>query len=513
MNSRNVIVFLCDQLRPDFLGLYGCEAIPTPNLDRLATLGVVFDRAITASPLCAPARASMMTGHYPSRHGVWVNDVPFRDNLEYLPQRMNELGYATACFGKLHHFPADDAKGFQYVRQMEEGRLGEAEPYLQWLRKRRPEVSGMWNWDRDKLVFHFFAEEHHEHWIASQAIDYLTRHAATGKRPFLAWVSFQGPHDPLCPPRDVKGSVEAALLPHPIVRSAGGVCPTHAYREKWFPAPKTLEETQRTRLAYGELIVNIDRQIGRILDTLESLDLFKNTTFIFSADHGDLRGDFRLMEKGPFPYQGQLEVPLLVANHPRITPGRRSSSLASNLDIPATILDIGDAKRGIGLSRSLLDLARDRPERPREVNFSEYGDAVKIADDGRYRYAYYPFLGFSELFDRDQDPQERHNLAGRPDYAKLEIAFLQHINDFAAICKGVEIPGRDLVPLVQEGLRRKHPSFDDVREFKAAFSLNTREKQNLKRAGLDPNYTNFYRDHEILAHYGQDYEEVLNGKS
>jgi hypothetical protein len=79
------------------------------------------------------------------------------------------------------------------------------------------------------------------------------------------------------------------------------------------------------------------------------------------------------------------------------------------------------------------------------------------------------------------------------------IAFLQHINDFAAICKGVEIPGRDLIPLVQKRVRPKHPSFDDVREFKAAFPLNAREKQNLKRAGLDPNYTNFYRGREFGA--------------
>jgi arylsulfatase A-like enzyme len=513
MNSRNIVVFLCDQLRPDFLRLYGCEAVPTPNLDRLATLGVVFDRAITALPLCAPARASMMTGHYPSRHRVWANDVPFHDNLEYLPRRMNELGYDTACFGKLHHFRADDAKGFQYVRQMEEGRLGEAEPYLHWLRKRHPEVSGVWNWDRDKLVFRFATEEHHEHWIASRVIDYLTRQAAAKERPFLTWVSFQGPHDPLCPPRDVKGSVEAALLPRPIQRSEGDVCPMHIYRQGWFPAPKALKEIMRTRVAYGELIVNIDHQVGRILDTLERLELFADTTFIFSADHGDLRGDFCLMEKGPFPYHGQLAVPLLVANHPRIAPGRRSSSLASNLDIPATVLEIGNAERGIGLSRSLLDLAQDEPYCPRKVNFAEYGDAVKIADDERYRYASYPFLGFSELFDRDQDPLERHNLAGRPEYANLEIAFLQHIIDFAAICKGVEIPGHDFVPLVRAGLRRKHPSFDDIREFKAAFPLNSRDKQNLKRAGLDPNYTNFYQGHEILAHYGQPYEEIPNDKS
>ena len=88
---RNIVVILCDQLRPDFLRMYGCEAIPTPNLDRLASCGVVFDHAITQSTVCAPARATMMTGTYVSEHGVWTNDRPFAPGMEYIAERMNDL--------------------------------------------------------------------------------------------------------------------------------------------------------------------------------------------------------------------------------------------------------------------------------------------------------------------------------------------------------------------------------------------------------------------------------------
>lgn len=505
--QRNIIVILCDQLRPDFLNMYGCGAIPTPNLDRLTAAGVVFDHAITASPVCAPARASMMTGLYPSGHGVWTNDVPFRDGLECLPQRMNDLGYATACFGKLHHFPATDAKGFAHVRQTEEDRLGAADPYSQWLKERRPEVTELWNWDPEKMASLLPQCEHHEYWLASETIAFLDAHAR-GDQPVFAWVSFQGPHDPLCPPAEVKGTVRADLLPRPIPLADGPRCPVHDYRRGWFPPPEDEEAVMASRVAYAECIVNIDQQIGRILDALARLGMFESTTFIFSADHGDLRGDFGLKEKGPFAYQGQLAVPLVVANDPRVRHGERSASLAGNIDIPSTVLDIAGDGRGMGLSRSLIDLAQECPERPRDVNFSEYGDNIKIVETQRHRFACYPFLGFRELYDRQADPQERANLAGRAEYAAMEIEFLQHVNDFAVLNKGIEINGFDLVPPLQAAIRRKHPRYDDPRYFQAAFPLNRRFKENLKHAGLDPNYTNWFRGHRILSHYGLDFEEL-----
>lgn len=497
IQKRNVVVFLCDQLRPDFLSIYGCEAVPTPNLDRLARMGVVFDRAITCSPVCAPARASMMTGHYPSRHGVWTNDLPFRPGLEYLPKRMNDLGYATSCFGKMHHFPADDTKGFQFARQMEEGHLWTQEPYLAWLKRRHVDANDLWNFDSRNLIFKLSPDMHYEHWIASGAIQWLDSVRGTGK-PFFAWISFQGPHSPLNPPEDVKGTVHSDLLPRPIERKGNEVCPIHLYREALFPAPSSLEEIMRWRTAYAECIVNIDRQIGRILKVLESMGLLEQTTFLFSADHGDLLGDFRLMGKGPFPYGGQLAVPLIAANHPKISKAGRSRHLAGNIDIPGTVLEIAEADYGIGVARSLIDLAQENPQQARAVNFSEFGDLAKIVENKRYRYAYYPFIGISELFDLQEDPREQVNLAGRPEYGETEIKFLKDLNDFAAIGKGVEVEGYGLIPVLQQKIREKHPRFDDPGELKAAFPLTAQLKQNLKKAGLDSNYTNFYRSHRLL---------------
>lgn len=126
--KNNVMVILCDQLRADFLSCYnGNSPVKTENIDLLVEDGVLFEHAVTASPVCAPGRACMMTGRYVSDHKVWTNDVPFRENIDYLPYRMKENGYACAAFGKLHHYPARDVKGFDEYWQMEENRLGDVD--------------------------------------------------------------------------------------------------------------------------------------------------------------------------------------------------------------------------------------------------------------------------------------------------------------------------------------------------------------------------------------------------
>ena len=165
----NILVILCDQLRKDFLSCYGGTVCNTPNLDALAAKSVCFTNAITASPVCAPARASMMTGRYVSDHGVWTNDMPFREGVDYLPQRMNQAGYRTGAFGKLHHFPAKDGKGFSTYALMEENRLGDKDDYFQWLRARHPEIRGVFTCKKDG-GFAFAEDEYYEHWIADRAM-------------------------------------------------------------------------------------------------------------------------------------------------------------------------------------------------------------------------------------------------------------------------------------------------------------------------------------------------------
>ncbi len=506
-SRRNVVVILCDQLRPDFLSIYGCEAVPTPSLDRLAALGVVFDRAITVSTVCAPARASMMTGRYVSDHGVWTNDIPFRDGMEFLAERMNELGYATGAFGKLHHYPADDAKGFRLARQMEEGRLGEREPYLAWLRERHPDVTRMFN-ARDGQ-FEFPESEYYEHWIASEALTFIEDAVQEAPaQPFLAWVSFQGPHAPLDPPAAAKGTVDGTRLPAPLRRSQDverSAPPTVRSRTIRSNMPEA-EVLERMRVVYAEQMVTIDRQIGRIIDRLEQLGLLEQTTLIFSADHGDMLGDYRLGAKGPFPYRAQLNIPLVLANHPHVPTGARSNALTGNLDIPGTVLDIAGADRPLGYSRSLVDLAQAAPAHPRTVNFSEFCDSVKTVENARYRLAYYPFSGHAELYDIIGDPDETTNLAGRAEFAGVRAELLGHIIDFMLVAKGIRVEAQDLVGEKQVGAAAKHPDYQ--RDFTVCFPLSRRERELLDAAGFPSDYNEFCRDKPVTRSYSKPYWET-----
>ncbi|HAX95694.1 MAG TPA: sulfatase [Prolixibacteraceae bacterium] len=499
--NRNIVVLLCDQLRSDFLSVYGCKAFATPNIDKISKMGTVFDNAITQSTVCAPARACMMTGRLVSDHGVWTNDIPFREGLEYLPQRMNSLGYNTGAFGRLHHYPAKDSKGFTIVHQMEEGRLGEHEEYLQWLRGKHPEVKRIWNITNG--AFNYPEEDYYEYWITSKVIDFINdNECSIDKKPFLAWVSFQGPHTPLDPPKEVKGSVDPTLLPKLITADEKQLAPVVRYRQAY---GGTLgiseEEILESRKLYAETIVEIDRQVGRLLDHLASLGILENTTFIFSADHGDLLGDFHLQQKGPFPYHNQLSIPLIISNHPGVRCGVHSSSLAGNIDIPATVLDIAGSERGIGISRSLINLSAENPENPREVIFSEFCDSIKTVFDGRYKFSYYPFTGVSELYDIQEDPNEILDLTGQQKYGVIESQMLRHIIDFCIISKGVRIEAHDFVPEQQAGLYKKFP--DHLDEFPAAHPLsNIKQLDSLRREGLSADYNEFCKSKKIIAHYG-----------
>lgn len=506
-NARNVVVFLCDQLRRDYLSLYGGRGVPTPNLDRLASMGVVFDRAISQSPVCGPSRATMMTGRYPSDHGVWTNDVPFREGLEYLPQRMNARGYRTGAFGKLHHTPGRDTKGFRVHHAFEEGRLGDDDDYLKWLRTRHPEAERFNHADQRFL---FEDEDYYEHWIASRAIDFIgaTNADAASDDPFFAWVSFQGPHGPYDPPKSVAGTCDAALLPPVTDRDAQSfVSPTLASRSARMSDDFRGEDSlNRLRVAYAEMIVFIDRQIGRVLSALEQSGRLAHTTFLFSADHGEMLGDHGLDEKGPFPYRQHLEVPLLVANHPGITAGTRSDALAGTIDLPGTALDVAGDPAPLGQSRSLLGPASNADSPWRSVNFSEFGDALKLVEDAEFRFCGYPFTDDLFLYRPADDPEMTRNLADDPGYAPVVRRMLRHALDFQIVAKGAAIEAHDLVAGQQAGLAEKDPTYADTMPI--AFALSRRLVGLLEKAGLDATYNRAFEGRVPTCMYELPYWET-----
>lgn len=296
--------------------------------------------------------------------------------MEYLADRVNALGYDTAAFGKLHHFPALDKKGFNTVVNMEENRLGENEPYIKWLKKKHPEAVG-WSESIDG-EFLYPECDYYEHWLTDNAIDYIDDKNEDNE-PFLLWLSFQGPHGPFDPPKEVRGTADVDAIPEPAAMGLEFDTPILNYRSAVSGYPKSHEQNMDLRDRYCRMIVELDNQIGRVLDRLDIHNLLDNTSIIFSADHGDMLGDHDLNTKGPYPYKAQLFIPMVIANHPDINTGSRTSALAGNIDIASTVLDMMGDDSGIGYSRSMLDMIKGI--NLRDVIFSEFCDSQKVVVD------------------------------------------------------------------------------------------------------------------------------------
>lgn len=506
MKKKNVAVILCDQLRLDHLSCYGAKDTYTPNIDRLAKEGVMFTSAVTASPVCAPARASMMTGRYVSDHQVWTNDVPFREGIECLPDRVNALGYRTGCFGKLHHYPARDTKGFQTAYQMEENRLGEQEDYLVWLKEKIKAMDGtaqaveFANLDvfpEKDGCFPFGRELYYENWIADRAMEFME----DNDTPFFAWISFQGPHTPLDPyPQAYEDREQPTANLH---LHYDPPCEVARYRKYRLDGQFTEEDHRDYRKKYGCLVEEIDFQVGRLIRHLEERGLYDDTLILFSADHGDLCGDYGMRQKGPFLYGAQLDIPLIVAHHPELPQGKVCETLTGNMDIGATILAYMGDERPFGYSRDIAVQYRE-PGMRREVIYSEFCDSAKIAVDRDYRFVYYPFSGECELV---RNTEEMCPLQEQQEYSPVTQRMLQHIIDFMVIAKGVRIEAQDLTPGVQEGLSEKLPGYQS--RVPLAFPIQNRKQiENLRAAGLNWSYNEFCRNRRLERSYGAYWEQT-----
>ena len=522
--KRNVLLIMCDQLRPDYLHAYGADFIPTPNLDFLASEGTVFDNAITASTVCAPARASFITGLPVSAHGAWTNNIPCKEGTVYLPERMNEAGYLTAAVGCYDHAPFGNTCGYQYTKVFDDdpNKKGARDTYLGFLKERHPEADALY--PRDGEYFKYSEEEHYDSWSCNCAVEFLESYAANGQAPdgtkaasedapFFLYCGFLMPHGPYLPPKEVSGTVDPAKIPEPVILSRHDeeIPSVERYRRAFLNPPEALKdpksvfpERMRLRTLYCEMIVEIDRLVGRLITTLKEQGLYDNTTIIFTGDHGSAENDWNISTKGPWPYTPQLFISMLIANHPELIPGSRSDVLCGNMDVGGTILDIAGDSKPCGLSRSMIGMATGRvPER--SVHMSEFCDSLKNLVDKRYTFSYYPFTGVYTLFDRIEDPDFTKDLAHDPNYAEVVNRFLMKTIDHMVLAKGVHIEAHDLTPEVVRGVQEMHPAFLD--DLELCYPLADMESvRRVKEAGLDADYNEFCRTRKITAHYGVYWE-------
>ena len=427
----NLLLITTDQQRWDSLPCYGLDFMHTPNLDRLAREGMVFDHCIVPSPVCVPCRASVMSGQYPSVTGVLGNGNGLPEHVPTWPRILAQTGRRTAAIGKMHFHPWDSLQGFDERIMAEDKRhVYLPDHHVQFLAAHgldRPHPTTLPGY-YDNMGASITPRDrkfHVDGFVGDQAAEWLRHH---GDNPFAIWVSFPGPHDPYDPPEDMAEMYADAPIPEPVgsakeladkppaQRDRGrGSLANSMFRLDYSQA--TPEHYRKWREHYYANISLIDEGIGKIIAALESHRVFDDTLVIFTSDHGDALGDHGLPFKGFF-YESMSRVPLIMRG-PDIPAHRRSTALVSTLDLVPLFYRACDAEPPDTLQGAdMRPLFRTPTTTIRHAAFCEIGGRVMVRTS-RYKYAHYAD-GSAELYDLESDPNELINRAGDSDMAHVE---------------------------------------------------------------------------------------------
>jgi arylsulfatase len=437
----NILFIMADQFRWDCLGCAGNPVIRTPNLDRLAARGVRFSNACTPNPICVPARAAIMTGNYPHVcTGVKDNGGRIRAGQPLLTEVLKAVGYRTYAMGKLHFVPYAPpgqprlVHGFEHVDLHESGRiLGKFDPqgrqrgledYFDHLHSvgwgGYGRGHGIGNNDVRPCASPLPAEHYVDRWIADCTIRQLQRHRReTPDQPFFMFMSSPKPHAPYDPPRPYDQMYDPRQVPTPFgsPTDAASRDPVLAI-ERATRAQDSLspQAVQVIRSYYYGSISFLDEQIGRVLGEVERQGLLDDTLVLFTADHGDLMGDFGAFFKGNH-LNGSVRIPFLAAG-PGVAQGAVCEALVGLQDLLPTCAaaagaSIGQPVQGIDLS-GVLAAGQGAP---RQVFYAQTGDRPRqscMVFDGAWKYIYTEWGAIEELYDQRNDPAELRNLAGDP---------------------------------------------------------------------------------------------------
>ncbi|RPI84818.1 MAG: choline-sulfatase [Chloroflexi bacterium] len=455
MEQKNVLMIVADQMVADLMGAYGHRVVQTPNINRLADEGIRFESAYTSCPICVPARASLLTGMYASRIGVYDNASMIPSDQPCGLHYLSIAGYETVLSGKAHFIGPDQLHGFE--KRLTTDIFPANFSFFSKRDKERKSFSSVhaqpiaidyvtagvrqWSMGLD------YDEE-----TQFRALEYLRskRSQYTGtlqkelsprdERPFFLCVSFTHPHEPLHVTQrlwDLYENQEIDLpeIPpdlmeheHPIDQYLNTY---HGTDRVDLDNPELLYKMRR---AYYGLITYIDEKVGELVQALEDLGLKENTLVIFSCDHGDMMGERRMVQKRSF-YEYSSRIPLILSCPVRWEGRQLVGEPVSITDIMPTILDyVGFPEEKIFPmdGRSIIPLIEGKRDPDRAIFAEIHSGGVNttcfMVRKGEFKYCYY--TGYSpQLFNIVNDPKEWHNLAGNPAYQDIENCLYQLILD------------------------------------------------------------------------------------
>lgn len=430
-NRPNIVCFLGEGLRWDELSLTGNKIINTPNMDRIGREGCTFHNAFVVNALCLPSRATVLTGIYSHTTGAVSNmegKIPAQFPL--VSDLLQKAGYECAFVGKSHIEGALMDHYWDYYF----GFKGQADYY-------RPKITeGI----RGKYGPETLYEgEYVDTLLTHKAVEWLKQ---PREKPFCLFLWFYAPHASFWRPKDLVDDLNGVPIPRPSTfdedlhnypgkpRAVANADDKVGYSEVYSSLPRSLEELVKDHYVGVE---DNDRNVGAVLQELERQKVLDDTAILLSSDHGFFLGEHHLYDKR-LMYEPSIRVPMIVRYPKRITAGASSEEMVLNLDMAQTMLDLAgiptvEAMQG----RDMMPLAEGRKNVSwREdwlYEFYEYPGFENVKPSRGVRTKRYKYIEYFldpkeyELYDLEKDPDEAHNLYGKPGYEAITHEMVERL--------------------------------------------------------------------------------------
>ena len=472
--AKNILFITADQWRGECLSSLG-HLVQTPNLDALASEGVLFKNHFANAVPCGPSRASLYTGMYLQNHRSGTNGTPLDARHTNWALELRKNGYDPVLFG--YTDTANDPRAFDEndpVLENYEGPLpginpvgmmgSNIEPWANWLAKKGHKIPSPTSdlyfnqreqeneQDKEKPAALDMPKEHHVTWfMVDQVMDYIE----SNEEQFCVHLSLLRPHPPWIAPEPYNSMYSPEMLEdYARSESAEQEAEQHpwldwALKQPAFAAPDNPGELARMKAAYFGLMSEVDANLGRLFNYLKENDLWKDTLIIFTSDHGEQAGDHHLIDKMGY-FDQSYHIPLIIRDpdeKANATRGTVRTEFTESVDIMPTLLDWHGINPPVQCDGHSLApaihtgiLAQNwRTEAHWEYDFrniskgemheqslelTHHQCTLNVVRGQRYKYVH--FTNMPPLFfDLENDPEELINQANNPDYFSLVLEYAQ----------------------------------------------------------------------------------------
>lgn len=443
----NIVFLMPDQHRQQAVNCLGNAEVRTPNIDRLASEGLTLENTFANSPVCCPARATLLTGQYIHRNGMVANDLRLRENSVSFARTLATAGYRTGFVGKWHLDGGPRLPGFVPPGDRRQG--------FEFWAGNQCSHTHFRNWYYRDAAERIYLDTFETDGYADVGIEFL-RKSRSDPRPFYLTVQWGPPHDPYKAPAHYSGMYDPARI---------------TMRPNWREGGPG---TRRQDIAeYYGMVTAVDDAVGKVLRAIDDLGLRDNTIVLFSSDHGDMLGSQgrRLKRK---PWEESIRVPGIMRWPGRLKPGSRNNTFFTHVDFAPTLLgmagvEVPSEMQGQNLA-STLTTGQGKAEDSAyfEICVPYAGDGTEDAWRG-VRTEQFMYARFKDkpwvLYDLKADPFQQKNLAGEPSARAIQQEMERRIQVWMDKT-GDSWTNNWPDPVEDEGRLYRHRTFYTIQEYR-----------------------------------------------